>query len=61
MEGKAYREAGMFMVRHMPLEERINRWPWLLDRRIRRKYFSVTEDEKLMEESQTVFIEETSD
>ncbi|HSV30698.1 MAG TPA: hypothetical protein VLH40_01570 [Atribacteraceae bacterium] len=60
MKGRAYREAGMFMVRHMPLEERTSRWPWLLDQRIRVKYFTQKEGEKLLRDSLSLYEKKVS-
>ncbi|GEM_PF-3803698 len=58
VESRGYRESGMFMVRSMVLEERTSRWPWLLDKRIRSKYFNREEDARLFSEAASLYEEE---
>ncbi len=58
VESRGYRESGMFMVRNMLLEERTSRWPWLLDKRIRNKYFNQEENAKLFSEAASLYEDE---
>lgn len=45
-----YRDKGMQEVYEMPFEERVVQWPWIMDKRIRRRYITKEEEEAYMAE-----------
>ncbi|MEN3183710.1 MAG: hypothetical protein ABDK93_01775 [Atribacterota bacterium] len=47
-----YRDKGMQAVYDTPFPERVSRWPWILDKRIRRRY--LTRDEEALYLAQLV-------
>ncbi|MDK2896498.1 MAG: hypothetical protein PWP04_618 [Candidatus Atribacteria bacterium] len=49
MEQKEYKDVGIKMVMAMDLEEKTKEWPWLLDKRIRRKFVRPEEEEKYIQ------------
>ncbi|WP_438315208.1 hypothetical protein ACP6EK_08275 [Candidatus Caldatribacterium sp. SIUC1] len=40
-----YRDKGMEEVCRTPFAERIARWPWILDKRVRNRYLTKDEEE----------------
>lgn len=39
-----YRDKGMQAVYDTPFAERVARWPWILDKRVRRRYLTKEEE-----------------
>ncbi|MCS7242268.1 MAG: hypothetical protein N2205_00125 [Candidatus Caldatribacterium sp.] len=45
-----YQDKGMQAVYDIPFAERISRWPWILDKRVRRRYLTKDEEREYLEQ-----------
>lgn len=43
-----YCDRGIEIVRNTPLEERVAQWPWILDKRVLRRYLTREEEERYL-------------